>query len=324
MEEVKTNKKPKNVVNNVFIGSIIFVLIAYSLLIIITLCWGLLTSLKSRQDFMFGNVIGFPSMELSKKEMLFGNYLTVIQGLTIQSKTTFYQGATHVFKESKNGFFNLLINTILYAGVGAIVLTIVPCVVSYVCAKYKNKLASFIYFLELFTLAMPIVGSYAAELTLVRNLGLYDSFWGNWIQKFHFNSMYFLVFFAFFQSLPDSFIEAAEIDGASQFRTMTTIVLPLAGKMIFTIALIQFVGLWNEYQTALLYMPTHPTLAVAVYLMANGANANVVADQATKTVLYSTPGRVAACMLLAIPIFIIFLVFREKMMGNISMGGLKE
>ncbi len=321
MEKKNCKINSAKVVNIVFLTVVIFLLSVYSISMILTLGWGLLTSLKSSLDFQWmGNVIGLPDPKLSKETLLFDNYKFVFENLVFTFKTTYYRGSELVHSEVTSNFWSMLINTILYAGVGAFILAIVPCIVSYVCAKYRNKVSSLIYFLVVFTMAMPVVGTTAADLTLVRNMGLYNSFLGNWIQKFYFNSMYFLVFYAFFEGLSDAYIEAAEIDGASQARIMLAIALPLASKIIVTVTLIQFVTLWNDYQTIMLYMPTYPTLAYAVYELSTGANSSGTKDPRLK----ETVSVISSCMLLAIPTFTLFLVFRDKLMGNISMGGVKE
>ena len=126
--------------------------------------------------------------------------------------------------------------------------------------------------------------------------------------------MYFLVFYSFFVGLSDSYVEAAEIDGASQFRVMLSVIIPLAKTMISACFIMFFVQTWNDYSTPLMYLPTHPTLAYGIYFN------TVLGD----TTLNRVPIRLASLMFLAIPSLIFFILFRERLMGNISMGGVKE
>ena len=127
--------------------------------------------------------------------------------------------------------------------------------------------------------------------------------------------MYFFVYLAYFKGTSEVYREAAQLDGASQMRVMTMIYFPLAVKIISTVFLIQFVALWNDYQTPLLYLPTHPTLAYGVYY---------VSYEAFVPAFYHTPVRISGLMLLAVPLIIIFAVFKDKLMGDISLGGIKE
>ena len=122
------------------------------------------------------------------------------------------------------------------------------------------------------------------------------------------------MFYAFFESLSDAYIEAAEIDGASQLRIFLYIIVPLGIKMIGSVALIHGVQFWNDYQAPLLYTPTLPTISYGVYYLVNvGGNAEL------KTV----PGTITCCMLLALPLLVVFIALRNKLMGNMSMGGIK-
>ncbi|HCH73731.1 MAG TPA: hypothetical protein DEV87_00940 [Clostridiales bacterium] len=298
-------------------GIICAVLILYAISVIALLLWGVITSLKSNMDFMhMKNVIGLPNLEYSHDEVLkLGNYKLILDNFVFQQRTKFYSGATLVEKTATLTIPILILNTIAYAGGGCVILAFVPAITAYMCAKYKFKMSKVIYVVVILVMSIPIVGNQPAMLTLVRNLGIYDTFIGNYIQKFSFVGMYFLVFYAFFEDLPDSYAEAAEIDGASQFRVLTTIILPLAIKMLTTVMLIQFVTLWNDYETPLLYLPTHSTLAYGVYYMAFRNSSGKLSN---------VPARVSACMILAVPILIVFLFLKDKLMGNISLGGVKE
>ena len=93
-------------------------------------------------------------------------------------------------------------------------------------------------------------------------------------------------------------------------------------KTIGTVFLIQFIALWNDWQTTMLYLPTHPTLARAVYEMSLGKSD--IGTGSERFLLQTAPLKITASMILAVPITIIFVIFRNKLMGNVSVGGLKE
>lgn len=97
---------------------------------------------------------------------------------------------------------------------------------------------------------------------------------------------------------------------------MVNIMLPLAGKMLATVILLDCVTLYNDYTTQLMYMPTKPTLSFAVYYMNNIETGNAK--------LGSTPVRIASCMMLSLPMILVFIFLHNKLMGNVSLGGLKE
>ncbi len=312
--------KSQSIWGKLVIGAVAVLLIAYTLSVVGILVWGLMTSLKSDFEFTFlGRVIELPSWEYSKDEMLFGNYSLVLSKLTFPTYVSYYSGGELIIHERTVNFLGMLGNTLLYAGSGALLTTIFPAIVAYMCAKYRYKWSKVLYWFVVITMAIPVVGVYPSELSLLRDLGIFDTFIGFALQKSYFMNMYFLVFFAFFESMSDAYMEAAEIDGASDFRVMVQIMLPLAGKIISSVLLLQFVHFWNDYNTARLYMPTHPTIAYGVWALGQGEQGIHTGDPR----LAYEPARVTGAMLLAIPISIIYAAFRDKLMGNLSMGGVK-
>ena len=300
------------------------VLILYSTFMLLMLIWGLFTSLKSIDDFEYlGNVIGFPN--LNSNEMFnsreaffkFQNYATIINNFVIVRRAVFYRSgiAEPIVHVCEAGFGELLVNTVLYTVGGALIYALMPALTAYLCAKYDYKLSGVLIAVYTLMMCMPIVGSAPFELTFLRNVGLYDSIWGNYIQKMTGGGMYFFVYLAFFKGLSDTYREAASIDGASEGRIMLSVYFPLALKIISTVFLIQFVALWNDSQTPLLYLPTHPTIGYAVYY---------ISYESFNPEFYHTPVQVAGLMLLALPIIVLFVVFKERLMGDISLGGIKE
>lgn len=325
--QTRSIKKTVTVTKVVFV--ILFVVLAlYALIMLSSLLWGLITSLKSSNDFEnFGNVIGFPNISVegtpyagipSGRDALLklANYKIVLEKFVITRRAVYYGlGPEQIVHTCKAGFGELLVNTLLYTVGGALIYALMPALTAYLCAKYPYKLSAIIVVVYTLMMCMPIVGSTPFELTFLRNTGLYDNIIGNYIQKMTGSGMYFFVYLAYFKGTSETYREAAQIDGASQLRIMTTIYFPLAIKIIATVFLIQFVALWNDYQTPLLYLPTHPTLAYAVYY---------VSYEAFEPALYHTPPRIAGLMLLAVPIVILFAIFKDKLMGDISLGGIKE
>lgn len=288
----------------------------YLLSMIFVLGWGFMTSLKPYDEFASpgNNVVGLPW------SITFDNYLQVFEKLSFRvtgAETSYWSNGTfvkgHTFTVDIGG---LIYDTLIYSIVGALIQAIVPAIMGYICAKYKNAVTKVIYVVMLFVMSLPIVGSYPSSLTLLRDLGLYDSMLGNFVQRFNFTGMYFFVFVAMFEGISDTYCEAAEIDGASQFVVMVRIMMPLAAKTISTVWLIKFIEYWNDYQTVLLYLPSYPTLAYSVWSI-------VIGGRSTETQLNYVTQHVAACMILAVPTFVVFIALKDKIMGNISAGGIK-
>ena len=330
MEKRKRTKIGKSPITWIVVIVLCALLITYALILISSLLWGFMTSLKDPREFSdldFQNVMGLPSLNRNQvpnswdEVFRLENYRIIFENLTYDYTMPFYMGQTEVVHEVKDvNLLGMLWNTLFYTIGGALIYAIMPCMTAYLCAKYDEfKLSGAIFVVYLFMMSMPIVGNYPTELTFLRNIGIYDTIWGNYIQKMTGSGMYFFVYYAYFKGVSNTYREAAEIDGASQFRVMVTIYFPLAINMISTVFLIQFVTLWNDYQTPLMYLPTHPTLAFGIYLLntGNGSGENL-------RKLYYTTIRMAGCMMLAVPITIIFVIFKERLMGDVSLGGIKE
>lgn len=311
----------KGIFNKFFFSVVFFVLIIYAAALLGLLLWALMTAMKDEKDLLNGNVFGLPDVQTYGWDSLWKNFGTILNNFHIKSGsgpapvTDYYTVfGTHVHYEVDANFFTMALNSLIYAGGGAILQAFIPAIVAYVLSKYKFKFSKVVYAIALITYIIPIVGNAPSMLAMLKNLGFYDSWFGYFFMKFNFSGMYFFIFYSFFQGLPDSYIEAAELDGANQLQIMTRVVFPYAKKTIFTVILIVFVQLWNDYQTPLLYLPTLPTLSYGVWYFSN-YNING---------LTSTPIRMASTMSMALPIILLFIFLKDRLMGNVSLGGLKE
>ena len=132
--------------------------------------------------------------------------------------------------------------------------------------------------------------------------------------KSHFLGMYFLVYQGVFRGIHQSVTEAAKIDGAGNMRIFLRIILPLAKTTFFLVFLLQFIAFWNDYQTPLLYLPNHPTIAQGLYYF----------NFSTSNEFSTVPAKIAGAMFVLIPILIVFMIFKNKLMGNLTLGGDKE
>lgn len=308
---------------------IIFLFLAFfSLTLIFLLGWGILTSFKSYDDFaLFGNILGLPNLEVygAKEALAFGNYKLILFSDVFRFSAMDASYYSSIFgyiadsPDTKFTFANFLFNSFIYSILGSFVHAFVAFTCAYLCAKYRFKFSGFIYVVMLVIMAVPIVGSSPAMITLLRNLGIYDTVFAMIAMNFNFTGVYFFVFHAHLSGLSDTYMEAAEIDGASQFGVYLKIFFPLCAKVFFTVFLLQFIQLWNDYQNPLLYYPNRPTLSYAVFRMTRNTGG---ADKGME--YQGIPQRVAGCMVLAIPIFILFVVFNKTLMGNLTMGGIKE
>jgi ABC-type glycerol-3-phosphate transport system permease component len=288
----------------IFRGIFFILLLLYTISILILIMWAIFASLKTINEFRSNAMLPPISAPWS---WAWDNYSTVINTFYVDANT--YDGFPVKVYLGKQ-----ILNTILFAGVGSFVSTFVPCITAYATSKFNYKFSKVIYSTVIITMILPIVGAYPSELVILNKLGIYNRIWGNWIQRANFLGLYYLVFHATFRGISKEYSESAYVDGASEFRVMLSVILPLIKIVFFTIMLIKFIEAWNDYQTPLLYLPSYPTLAYGMYDL----------GKSNRNELSFVPMRMAACIMMITPIIILFVIFRDKMIGNLSMGGIKE
>lgn len=272
-------------------------LIIYSISLFSPLLWGALTAFKNQSDFRV-NIIGLPKQWVWNFSFVFSKFTVSVQTAN---------------GEKIVGMGMMYVNSILYSVGCAFFQTLVPCLTAYMCARFKYKFSKIVHTTVIITMILPIVGALPAEIQMAKSLMLYDHVWGLWIMKANFLGMYFLVFYGMFKSLPMAYTEAAKIDGAGNLTVLFRIVMPLVRNTFLTVMVINFIGFWNDYQTPLIYMPSHPTVALGMYYMAS----------TTLNALSTVPMRMAGAMLMLIPILIVFLLTHKRLLGNLTMGGIK-
>ena len=166
---------------------------------------------------------------------------------------------------SEYTFFGMIGNSIIYSVGCAFFYTLTPCLVAYCAARFKFKFSKIIYAFVIITMSLPIVGAMPSEIRMLKAIYLYDNFFGMFILRMNFLSIYFLIFYAQFQMIPMTYSEAAKVDGASNFRILTMIVLPQAVPTIITVFLLSFITFWNDYQIPRYYLPNAPTVAEGLF-----------------------------------------------------------
>ena len=274
---------------------VLFVLLAiYSLILIGLLVWAMISAFKTPRNFQT-DPVGLP-------EKIVNNFAEAIKLYKIQVGGIKGQPLYAMFPQ-------MLYNSVMYSVGCALFNTAVICLTAYCCARYKYRLSKIVYAVVLITMTIPIVGSLPSQIQVAQTLHIYNTVWGMWLQSASFLGLYFLVFYETFASLPNSFFEAARIDGAGDLSLIFRIALPLAKNVFFTIFLLNFITYWNDYQTPLLFLKSMPVLSYGLYLITQ-SNAYVPMIMAAATVVLA-------------PVVLIFIFANKKLMGNLTVGGVK-
>ncbi len=280
------------------LGIILLVfLIIYALSLFTPILWAVLSAFKSTSEFRI-NIVGLP------KKWTW-NFSHVFKVFYVRIYTD--AGAKDI------GMGMMYVYSILYALGCSFFNAFIICITAYATARFDFKLSKIIRTIVIVVMVLPIVGSLPSEIRMARLLGLYDHIWGLWIMKANFLGMYYLVFYGMFKSLPMAYTEAAKVDGAGNFRILFRIILPLVKNTFFTIMLINFITYWNDYQVPLIYIPSYPTIAYGMFIMSK-TNDNGMS---------SVPMRMTGAILMLAPILLLFTVFQKRLLGNLTMGGIK-
>lgn len=289
----------RSVARNIFPVLIWSLLFVWALAFMVLLIWGIITSVKSSVGFYIDPVF-FPK---GKEMWAIKNYLVAFQNIKVQVSNT-----------QTVGFVTMLINSLLFAVGNAFFSVLTAALASYIVAKYNRfRWVGGLWAIVLITNYMPLSTSIAANIKLLSDLGMYDSMVGNWLWSCGAFGAVFLMYYASWKGLSWGYAEAAFIDGAGHFRTMVQIMFPMTKTIFGVLFLMQFINLWNDYMTPLMYLPSWPNLSYGAWQLQYSTNYQT-ADVTVK---------IAGLILTALPIFVLFMCFKEKLMGSLTIGGLK-
>lgn len=288
---------------NLFSIILLIVLVGYTIYLFAILGWALIKSFHQFDDFILGGAkaSSWPGV------WTFDNYIRAFSVINYKLPRELGGGEVYLAE--------MVLNSLIYAVGGALVdLTVTACM-AYVTARHKFAFNKVIEGLFYFSMLMPIYGGLGSTLEIVHFLHLRDTWLGMFILKFNFISgTGFLILRAAFKSLDDGYFDAAKIDGASHLSVMFHIAFPLMSGTLGVLFLTGFIGLWNDYTTPMIYLRNHPTASYGLYKF----NQNKAQGGSFAYVTF----KVAGFMILTIPMFIVFLLTKDKLMVGFE-GGLK-
>lgn len=271
--------------NKIIKNSISAILVLYTFITIFLIGNTVLSSFKTKQE-LINHTIGFP------RKFTLENYKILL------------------FEE---GFSLYFLNSLFLVAMALILLIAVASMAAYGLAQYRFRGQGFLQTYFLVGLMFPIQLGILPLFIMLTKLHLNNNLFGLAILYAANMSFPVFVFSKFFKALPYSLIESARIDGAGEFRTYLSIIIPISKPVFFTIGLINFVTIWNDFYMPLVFLTKSSvrTLTLAVYsYMANFlANWNKV---------------FAAVAIALIPVVVIFFLFSDQIVAGLTGGAVKE
>lgn len=258
-------------------------LIIWSILIIFPILWAVASSLKTNLEF------GTNAWKLPEK-LQWVNYKEAWEGAN---------------------FSKYFLNSLILS-VGTVALSIIMTATSaYVVGKFVHPVVKSIeIFYSIFMmvpqmlLLIPLLQMCKKMNMTKSNVVLFTLMITNALQGVPF---YVFLLTPFMRSINNSILEAAEIDGANQFQSFITLVLPMIVPAIFMVGLLSFVGIWNEYVMSITFIkdPTKYTLSAGINELMNDAKAG-------QTLKF------AALIIAMLPILIIYAIFQKPLQNGLS------
>ena len=221
-----------------------------------------------------------------------------------------------------NGF----INSVMRTAIGTVLSVVATCVAAYPLARKEMPLRSNFIFFIMFT--MLFNGGLVPNYLLIKNLGLFNSMW-SLILPMTLTAFSIVIVKNFFQSLPESFAEAARIEGASEISILFKIYIPLSKPVLATVALWSMVGHWNAWFDALLYITDDKKQVLQIFLQRIVVESNTQMMEMGVTdasVSGFTPETIKAATVIVtiLPIICVYPFLQKYFTKGIMLGGIKE
>jgi len=204
-----------------------------------------------------------------------------------------------------------LINTVFMALASMVLTCATAAMAGYALAKKRFWGRSIVFTLIVCAMALPKQVILIPLLREMSSLQLYNTIWAVIFPIVGWPFGVFLIK-QFAEGIPGEMMEAARIDGASEWKTFSSVALPLIKPGIGALAIFTFISSWNDYFMQLIMLSSTSNLTISLGI------AKLQAENATDFGLI-----MAGAALAAIPIIIIFLIFQKYFTKGITMGAVK-
>ncbi|AET60225.1 binding-protein-dependent transport systems inner membrane component [Paenibacillus terrae HPL-003] len=214
--------------------------------------------------------------------------------------------------------------TVMLTVITTVLSMLMTMIAAYPLTKKNLKGRKTIMFMIVVT--MFFSGGIIPEYILVRDLHLLNNMW-SLILPGLISPFYLIILISFFNGIPESLGEAAEIDGSSQFGTLIRIVLPLSLPVLATLSLFYGVGRWNGFQDTLMYIqnPDLFPLQLKLYQMIQNNMVSELSRLEGASGAKITPeGLKAASVIFAtVPILLVYPWLQRYFVSGVMLGAVK-
>lgn len=285
---VHIERKPKDTKGDKMVAGASHTMLAlWALMVLVPLGWTLMSSFKTTSE-IFASPFSLPA------DWQFVNYVNAW---------------------NTAGIGTYFLNTVIVVGSALVIVMVLGAMCAYVLARYVFPGSRAVYYLMLAGLTFPVFLAIVPLFFILKNLGLLNTLPGLIIVYVAF-ALPFTVFFlfSFFKALPGEIAEAAQIDGAGEWRTFFQVMLPMAKPGMASVAIFNFLGLWNQY-----LIPVAINTKRDNYVLSQGIAA--YAGQMGYAVDFGA--LFAAAIIVVVPVLIMYILFQRQLQGSVSAGTMK-
>ena len=283
-EKLEKSAKAKGIVRNVVIYTL---LILWAVMVLFPFYWMILTSVKSYSSYNSEYVPSFFTLSPTMQ-----NY--------IDAFTTVSLGRY---------LWNTLIFTVITTAIMLIVITLAAF--AFARLEFRGKNIAFALFLSLMMIPNELV--IITNFVTITNLDLRNSFLGLILPSVT-SVFYIYLLRENFAQIPDELYYAAKVDGTSDLRYLRKVMIPICRPTLITIIILKVIECWNSYVWTRL-ITDDPNY----YLVSNGIQEIRENGFGRENI----PAMMAAVVVISLPLIVLFLIFRKKVMAGVSRGGTK-
>ena len=255
----------------------------------------------------------------SESSILWNGYTFTPDGLSLDSYLYLFSSSYNILK----AYFVSAFVTILGTFLGLVLTISLAYPLSRTGMPGKNVIAFFVFFTMLFN--GGLIPTYIMWTTVFSIKNTYAAYI---LPNLLARAFYIMMMRTYFTtSIPESILESARIDGASEFKILLRIVLPLSKPILVTVGLLIGIGYWNDWQNGLYYITETSKFSVQVLLNSMLRAAQATAEMSTAELASAsipTNGVRMACAAMGIlPIVIVYPFTQKYIVKGITIGGVK-
>ncbi len=212
-------------------------------------------------------------------------------------------------------FWRWMLNTALYAGVGALLSVLVSAMAGYGLAKFAFRGKKAIFNVILAGVLVPGVILAIPQYLLLAQVGLTNTYWSVLLPSIISPYGIYLARIYAASSVPDDIIEAARTDGAKEWRIFTSIATPMMVPGLVTVFLFQFVGIWNNFMLPYIMLGDDKLFPITVGL------SGLLNQGASQPAMYTSV--ITGALLSIIPLAALFLTLQRYWKVDLTAGAVK-